>query len=146
MDSLIKQIDGIDWDKLTVDEARKLRAALRSGVEKSDAWFKALAEGFTVPAPSFNREQFDRAVTMNGGGPTPTPKRGRGRPPKAAVAAQLKHPPVGILQESYVSNAPDPSVPWTLPPGHPRANGGTGVPVVGDDDFAAMSSGKVEFN
>jgi hypothetical protein len=148
MTDLVKEIRGIPWDTLNAEQAREVFAALRVGVEAGAAWFAKFAEAFGAKAPS---APMVRAQTA----PVPEPpKRGRGRPKKVSPPPTDRkdvdaspHPPVGILQGAYVSHdGPDPSRPYTLPVGHPRANGGSGVPVSGDPDFVAASQRKPEFN
>ena len=64
-------------------------------------------------------------------------------PPGASPADD--HPPIGVLQGSYVSTTgPDPNRAYSLPATHPRA-GGAAPPATGDADFAAVEAGKVRF-
>jgi hypothetical protein len=101
----------------------------------------------------------------------PLVKRGRGRPRKVvpevvkrggetatrvahnhenagsspAPATPDDHPPIGVLQGSYVSQTgPDPNRGYSLPPTHPRATGAV-LPAAADPDFAAAEAGKVRF-
>lgn len=74
-----------------------------------------------------------RPITSKSAGSTPAP------------ATADDHPPIGVLQGSYVSTTgPDPNRAYSLPPTHPRATGAA-LPASADPDFAAVEAGKVRF-
>lgn len=148
MTELVKQIREIPWNTLNAEQAREVFAALRVGVEQGAAWFAKFAQAFGVEAAS---APMVRRTVQDFDNTGISPKRGRGRPkkeppPHIEDGAVVAHPPVGILQGAYVStDGPDPRQSYSLPVGHPRANGGMGVPTA-DPDFAMASRVKPEFN
>lgn len=145
----LKLLRGIEWDTLTARDAVELRAALKEGLEKADAWFGKMAREFGASgiADVYDPpQQPPPAAKMDVGRPqvkvspprVPKPgastKRKRGRPqPKArpnpiviggANASTGEGPrPAQIFENSYISKeGPRADVPATLPADHPRLN------------------------
>jgi hypothetical protein len=176
-------LKGIACDSLPAKDVVELRAALLEALAKTDEWFARLAEqfgGVLPPAVAPKPAKVDNgrppaqlspprpSPTVSAKGParTPpveTPKRKRGRPPKAKPARPAATPlAVGgadaetqagpqaakLFENSYVSkDGPQPGA--ALPAGHPRLHinrESSVTPEVDMSDFheveTAMRTGK----
>lgn len=147
-DPFLTQLQGIDWDLLSAQQAIDLRAALIAAVKKSDEWFARLTQGFSgakapvVATPAPATPQPVRTVPARvAPSPPAAPKRGRGRPRKRRpTPAPLKvggadaegkpgPKPAQLFENSYVSTSgPRPDVPYSVPANHPRFQDPNGRP------------------